>query len=206
MLSEPSVGDPIVAAIHYTRIATCYVNGTYHRGRYMMPCQSVTDSPPQPGQFALLDLEPWAITDAIGHEKPCQQDALFASEMRTENVVPIFNIYNRSKRHIQCAAIAAGSNGYVLLGGQDLEAHPALMLRTLNKEARIAQSANPALPTSHIMFGVSTRAKYGASPRLMARAYDTVIASHPHWMVQFNIITYDGTAWKAARFIRLVKG
>jgi len=206
MMAEPSVGDQIKGAVHYSRISTCSVNGTYQRGKYMMPCQSVDDDPPKSGQFAFLDLEPWAISDTLGHEQPCQQDLLFATEMRPENITPIFNLYSRTSWHIKCAAIAAGNNGYVLLGGQDLEEHPAIMLRTLNQEARLARSANPALPWSHIMFGVSTRAKYNATPRQIAAAYERVHDAHPDWMVQFNIITFDGSAWKAPRFIRLIAG
>jgi hypothetical protein len=206
MMAEPSVGDQVIGAVHYSRISTCFVNGTYRRGKYMMPCQSVEDDPPKPGQVAFLDLEPWTISDALGHKEPCKQDALFAKEIRPENITPIFNIYSRTSRHIKCAAIAAGRNGYVLLGGQDLEEHPALMLRTLNQEARLAKSANPKLPWSHIMFGVSTRAKYNATPRQIAAAYMKVHDAHRDWMVQFNIITFDGSAWKAPRFIRLLAG
>ena len=58
------------------------------------------------------------ISDTLGRKEPCQQDVLFATEMRPENIIPIFNLYSRTSWHIKCAAIAAATTAMSCLAAR----------------------------------------------------------------------------------------
>lgn len=63
-----------------------------------------------------------------------------------------------------------------------------------------------ANPTVTISFGLSTREKYGASPLRMATDWQQVTSRHPHWVCWLNVIAFDGSQWKASKFLDIIGG
>lgn len=198
-LVELSEGGAVTGAEHYTRIASC--NGW--RGPYQMPCNSLTDHPPAAGSIALYDPESWSLTPSSEYADPCASWRKAAGMIRPHGAVPAVYLPYRNNWQERCAGLYAGPGGWVFMGQQQQEQDTSSYVAKLNQ---IYTAAHTQAAGLHFSFALSTRAKYGASVWRMWHDWSTVRAAHPHWNCWLNVITYDGSQWKARQFLARIYG
>lgn len=197
-LVELSEGGAVTGAEHYSSIAPCT-----ERGTYQMPCNSLTTNPPAAGSVAAYDPEKWKITPASEYANVCASWRTAAGLIRAAGAIPAASLPLTTSWQARCSARYAGDGGWVLLGQQNLEAHPRAYLAALN---RLWQATKGQAQHLHYVFGLSTRLAYHASPWRIYQAWRLVHAAHPAWTCWLNVIYFDGSQWKASRVLSYIYG